>query len=276
MITPRDEIEHYLRTGEHDVLFTAWPGHGLLDRARSGSADLRRALLDEVRARTAHTTVPEALVNLDIPAFTRKKVEPMVRGLFPAAEQKPVLDMLAGSVVFLTPVTIDHVLSGAQFLGTAWRLANAYLLSCGAPLLADDAPHVVGLSASTTCYVSMDYFRQTSRFDDFLVHEAAHVFQNCKRVTVGLPETRRREWLLDIAFGKRETFAYACEAYSRIAELGDSAAARRTLLAEVEAGPMPPDDSVDADEYIAALRAAVSDRNGWKRILDACAPPPRG
>ena len=230
MTTPSDEIERYVRAGEHDVLFAAWPGRGLLDRPQLGSADLRRALVSEVRARTALATVLDALVNLDVMAFSRSKVEPMVRGLFPAAEQQPVLDMLSGSVVFLTPVTIDHVLSGAQFLGTAWRLANAYLLSCGAPLLADDAPNVVGLSTSTTCYVSMDYFRPTNRLDDFLVHGAAQVFHNCKRVTVGLPETRRREWLLDIAFAKRETFAYACETYSRILELSDSAVARRKLL----------------------------------------------
>ena len=51
-----------------------------------------------------------------------------------------------------------------------------------------------------------------------------------------LPETRRREWLLDIAFSKRETFAYACETYSRIIELAGSPAARRELLAEAEAG----------------------------------------
>jgi hypothetical protein len=37
---------------------------------------------------------------------------------------------------------------------------------------------------------------------------------------MGLPYTRRREWPLELAFAKRETFAYACEAYSRILELG--------------------------------------------------------
>ena len=30
------------------------------------------------------------------------------------------------------------------------------------------------------------------------------------RDTVGLSVTRRREWLLDIDYRKRETFAYAC------------------------------------------------------------------
>ena len=90
---------------------------------------------------------------------------------------------------------------------------------------------------------------------------------------VGLPETRRREWLLNIAFGKRETFAYACETYSRIIELGGRPPARHNLLLEVEAGPMPTDVRVDAVEYLAVLRAALNARNGWKRILAACAPP---
>ena len=275
MTSPSVETERYIRTGQHDALFAVWPGRGLPDRARHGSSVLRGALVAEVRARTSHATAPEALADLDIVAFTRGKVEPMVRGLFPLTERQAVLDMLARSVVFLTPATIAQVLNETQFLNTAWRLANAYLLSCGAKLLADDAPRIVGLSAATTCYVSMDYFRRFCRYDDFLIHEAAHVFHNCKRVTVGLPETRRREWLLDIAFRKRETFAYACETYSRIVVLADGTAARRNALIEVGAGPMPADDSVDADEYLAIVREAISARNGWKRILDACAPPRR-
>jgi hypothetical protein len=58
--------------------------------------------------------------------------------------------------------------------------------------------------------------RKESQFADFVVHEAAHVFHNCKRFTVGLPETRTKEFLLPIDSHQRETFAYACEVYSRI------------------------------------------------------------
>ena len=93
-------------------------------------------------------------------------------------------------------------------------MATCYLASCGVPLLSADTPQIVGLSDAITCYISTAYFQPAHRLDDFLVHEAAHVFHNCKRVTVGLLETRRREWLLDIAYRKRETFAYACETYS--------------------------------------------------------------
>ena len=68
--------------------------------------------------------VPEALIGLDLAAFARAKVAPMVRGLFPRGEQQTVLDVLARSVVFLTPDNIEQVLRRARWLKTAWDLAN--------------------------------------------------------------------------------------------------------------------------------------------------------
>ena len=116
---------------------------------------------------------------------------------------------------------------------TAWNLANLYLRSFDAELLAEDAPAILGLSEETTCFVSFEYFRCGNRFADYVVHEVAHIFHNCKRRAIGLKEVRRREWLLDIDFGRRETFAYACEAYSRILELSGRVQARRDLLADI-------------------------------------------
>jgi hypothetical protein len=275
MRSPKQEIERYLRTGEHDDLFTAWPGCGLPARAHRAYAELRHALVAAVKTRTADVTLPQQLHDLDAEALAYNKVQPMVGGLFPAIERQSVLEMLSRSLVFLTPATIEPVLLETRYLLTAWRLANTYLLSCGVRLLADDAPHIVGLSEGTTCYVSMSYFRPNSRFDDFVVHEAAHVFHNCKRRTVDLSETRRREWLLDIDFSRRETFAYACETYSRILELSDTPAARAALLKDVEIDAMPPTEQVDQQLYLDTLRAALAARNGWKRILRACAPKSR-
>ncbi|MCU1324838.1 MAG: hypothetical protein JWN34_208 [Bryobacterales bacterium] len=74
------------------------------------------------------------------------------------------------------------------------------------------------------------YFQEPDRFADFVVHEAAHVFHNCKRSTLGLRETRSKVWLLDVEYRKRETFAYSCEADARIHELG-------TRLADRQAWP---------------------------------------
>ena len=98
------------------------------------------------------------------------------------------------------------------------------------PKLSDEAPNIVGLSEETTCYVSPAYFSSQNEFADYIVHEAAHVFHNCKRATIGLKETRRREFLLDIDYRKGETFAYACEAYSCIVARGGTAADRRAAL----------------------------------------------
>jgi hypothetical protein len=39
---------------------------------------------------------------------------------------------------------------------------------------------------------------------------------------MGLPETSRHERPFDIAYDKRETFAYSCEAFSRVVELGST------------------------------------------------------
>ena len=103
----------------------------------------------------------------------------------------------------------------------------------------------------------------------FVVHEAAHIFHNTKRGTVGLRETRRREWLLPIEYRKRETFAYACEVYSCIVRQSSRPSERRDLLEELKHNALP-DDRVDVEEYLDVLTEAVSRRNGWKAILERC------
>jgi hypothetical protein len=274
--SPEQAIERYLRSGEHDAKFLAWPGEGYMARARRGNAALRQALISAVRQRASHAAHPAVLADLDIIAMTRGKVARMVRGLFPGDEQETVLDVLGRSLVFLTPTTIDAVLEQMPWLSTAWDLANLYLAGVDAELLSDEAPSLLGLSAETTCYLSAAYLDEPGRFDDFLGHEAAHIFHSCKRRVIGLNETRRREWLLEIEFAKRETFAYACETYGRILELGKGTRARQALLVEYADGPMPADDRVEVTEYLDILTEAVAARNGWKRILARCSPPRQG
>jgi hypothetical protein len=271
--TPEQATERYLRSGEHDAHFRAWPGNDFLARVHCGDAALRSALISAIHSRTEHIAFPETVADIDVVAFTRGKVAPMVRGLFPAYEQALVLDLLERSIILLTPATIDAFLQSTRGLATAWNLANLYLGGLGADLLAEDAPRLLGLSEETSCYLSAASFDAPGRFEDFVVHEAAHIFHNCKRETIGLRETRTREWLLEIDYGKRETFAYACEAYSRMHALGDGPRGRQELLAEHERGSMPSDERVDAMEYVDILREAVAARNGWKRILQRCSPP---
>jgi len=54
-----------------------------------------------------------------------------------------------------------------------------------------------------------------------------------------------------------------------------TSAARLALVEELAAGWRPPDERVDGDEYVDALREAATPRNGWRRILARCAPPRR-
>lgn len=56
---------------------------------------------------------------LDLVGFGRGKAEPMVRGLFPKAEQDIVLSLLGCSVVFLTPDSIEPVLMSCEWLSSA-------------------------------------------------------------------------------------------------------------------------------------------------------------
>ena len=77
---------------------------------------------------------------------------------------------------------------------------------------------------------------------------------------------------MNIDFRKRETFAYACEAYDRILEHGARPADRLRLLSEHEERGVPADEQVDSEEYLGILREAVASRAGWKRILARCSP----
>jgi hypothetical protein len=196
----------------------------------------------------------------------------MVDGLFPIAEREAVLRILERAIVFLTPENIEQVLAAESYPHTAWTLANIYLGSLGCPGLDGERVALVGMSQETTCFVAVTYFTEDDRFADFIVHEAAHIFHNWKRQYAGLPHTRTREWLLEIEFRKRETFAYSCEAFSRIRALGRTTAERRRLVEEYAEGAAFADERVDLEEVVDGLREAVDARNGWKRILGRCAP----
>ena len=194
----------------------------------------------------------------------------MITGLFPVAERGAVLRLVERSVIFVTEANIGQVLMSQRWDHTAWALANLHLETLGATLLGSGAQAIVGLSEETTCYVSPLYFSDPDPLSDFLVHEVAHIFHNSKRITAGLVETRRREWLLDIAFGKRETFAYACEYYAWILEHAANARHRRSLAAGLARDKLPGDTRVDPAEVADIVSEAATSRAGWKLILRRC------
>ncbi|WMY11063.1 hypothetical protein [Paraburkholderia phenoliruptrix] len=265
------EVHRYLSSGDYDGMFAGWPGDNFVDVAQKATLRLRTALVEETLRRADGFGI-QVKVPDDLHAWARIKLSPMVEGLFPADERAIILDTLSCNVVFLTPQNVASILTGKIWLSTAWKLANMFLASMGAPVLSREDDHIVGLSEETTCYVSMSYFAETDPFADFVVHEAAHVFHNCKRATVGLDETRRKEYLLNIDYAKRETFAYSCEAYSRIISMASAIKQRQEALKRHADSFIPPDDRVDHDEYLDILGEAVQARNGWQRILKRCAP----
>lgn len=269
------EVERYLRTGKHDHDFVGWPGRDYLSRVTAGKQAMEDALVRRVRQLESGRTFPELPADFDAVTFTRRKVSPMVTGFFPVKERETVLGLLEKSLVFLTHDNIEQALRGESWLSTSWDLANLYLGSIGTKCLNGKRSYLVGLSQETTCYVSTEYFREGDPFADFVVHEAAHVFHNWKRERIGLPHTRHQEWLLPIDFSKREDFAYACEAYSRILERTKGPAERRQLQAEYAKSWVPSAEHLNQDDLVDILAEAVGARNGWKRILKRCAPPKR-
>ncbi len=265
-------IARYLRSGEYEHDHPEWSGNSWWERANKGHNDLLHALVAEVRKRSEgrqHPPVPD----LDLASWTRRKLTPMVSGFFPQAEREAVLTLFEKSVVFLTSHNIEKVLLEQHWLRSAWDLANLYLSSVGAELLGPEAPHLLGMSQEITSYVSTEYFRESGKIEDFVIHESAHVFHNCKRKKAGLTETRTKEWLLLLEFRKREMFAYSCEAFGYIVEHAAGRAERLAMAEEFSKhADRWNDETMGEGELVAIVREACSARNGWKVILARCAP----
>ncbi len=263
------ESDRYVRTGESDVLYAAWPGD-VLSRAHLGREDLATALAAEVRRRSARRRGGRAEPRSSDDVCAR--LAPMVRGLFPQAEQSIVLEHLERSVVIVQRDNIYELIREISWPDTAWSVANLFLCSVGAPLLGPTARACLGLSANSVAYVSTELFTASGLFDDFVVHEAAHMLHDGKRRLLGLPGGRRREWLVEVAFKERETFAYACEAYSRIVARARGPKARIAEADEYARDVQFPMEAVDTQRVSEILREACAGRAGWKVIRARCAP----
>jgi hypothetical protein len=134
------EIDRYLRTGRTDVRHSAWPSDSFFERACRARDDLSGAFVTEVRRRTEGLPFSAVPTPEQTAALTRSKTEPMVRGLFPRAEQDAVLALEERSVVFPNPSNIADVSRNESFDHAAWDLANLFLNRFGAELLGPDAP----------------------------------------------------------------------------------------------------------------------------------------
>jgi hypothetical protein len=111
----RQEVDLYLRTGDHDTGFPTLPGHSLLEREQIMHRAMREALVAEIRRREKGRHPPSGLCGVDVARLARDKATPMVRGLFPAVERETILRLLESSVVFLTCDNIGDVLTGCGY-----------------------------------------------------------------------------------------------------------------------------------------------------------------
>ena len=59
--SPEQAIERYLRSGDYDAGFRAWPGDNPVASAQYGNIALRKALISTVHCRTQQVTQPDAL-----------------------------------------------------------------------------------------------------------------------------------------------------------------------------------------------------------------------
>ena len=167
-MTPEQLTQHFLATGEHGELDAAWPGRSFYERACAADETLRAALIDEVREKMRGREFPCLPVAFDARQFVLTKVEPMVRGLFPAQERQAVLDLLENSLAFVTHANIEKILSEIQYLHSAWQIANLYLGSLDLPGLDGQPVGFVGLSEESTFYVSIAYFDDINPFADWV------------------------------------------------------------------------------------------------------------
>ena len=95
----RRAIVVYLRTGDWDPTFAAWPGN-IIARCTTGGAALRAELIRAVLRRAAGRPAPVSVPGTGLRALVRKRLAPMVQGLFPAAERSVVLELLVRGIVF--------------------------------------------------------------------------------------------------------------------------------------------------------------------------------
>ena len=252
-------IREFLESGDYDPLFQSFPGDNHLERIVNGAQALTESLIEFVQSNKtdAPPCVPE-----DTRLLAREKARPMVCALFPKHEQEAVLSMLENSLVFVSSSNIESLIREND-LGSAWTIASLYL---NRPV---DSCQLVGLSIGTKCYVSKAYFESSNPLSDYVVHEMAHTFHNTKRDLLGL-SVSSTEWLLPIAFSKRELFAYGCEAYSQLGKLENSEDKRKQVFTEHRDSFLPADQRVIADELFAILDRALNSENGWQKILAAC------
>ncbi|MBN9417774.1 hypothetical protein ABS71_20120 [bacterium SCN 62-11] len=206
--------------------------------------ELRQLLLAQIGHRTGNLPFQPTL-ETDLREVRRRKVITIVEALFAEEEWAGVLRSLDRSVALLDASNIEPLLLEVASDQTACQVANLYLRSRGFHTSGGES---TGCSDHERCYLTSEYFWHNNPFADFLVYDCARTI--CDQA------------LLSIASERRELFARACEAYSRVLELATRKAARLQLVEEMNSDGM-------FGPVAELVGEAVRARNGWKVLLRA-------
>ncbi len=260
MMQTDEVLERFLATGEFPPGLPGFTGPPA-QRRQAAERAVREVLVRIVGWRTSRCPIQLPAPPENAEAVVRERVEPMVRGLLPAADAMMVLRKLPACVAVVTPQTYPALIRGVP-ARTAWDLANLLLDAVGAPPLADDTPELDGLCEGSKSFVLPTAFLPQAGTDDILVHEFAHLLHSARRGDVGLGPAA--DPILRIAERDRETFAWACEIWSALER--DPLTARERLDVWL-AGPTPDDARIDQPRLRAIVERAVGGA-GWAALRE--------
>lgn len=256
MVVPDEVIERFLTTGRLPRSWPDWDGPPAV-RRREAEAAARDVLARIVRWRARRAPLAIGDGPADPAPVVVARARPMVEGLFPPEEAAAVLACLPRCVRVVTPARFAELVADLS-PRTGWDLANLLLDAMGAPPLADDSPALEGISHAAAGYVLPAAFTPGDT-SDVLVHELAHVLHSVPRARAGLSPGGAP--LLVVAPARRETFAWACEVWSRL-QLAPDPARAVAGYCESSAAADPRVDRILLQHVL--TRAAEGD--GWASV----------
>ena len=123
------------------------------------------------------------------------------------------------------------------------------------------------MSGGSYAHSRLAAYNSKDPYGDVIVHEAAHLLHYLKPERFGLPVPKGKERFVDVDFQHRELFAYACEAYSRVARC-ESRASRIQFSEQMFADAFSfPSDELELISRLVVTAARSKD--GWRTIRDA-------
>jgi hypothetical protein len=263
-------VERFLRTGDE-----TWDGAG---SGRFTPAQFENDRAYRRAAKEAMRTLFHLLANLlpveakqilpVAPELILAHIEPMVKGLVQKDWQDVALRELASRTFVLNfcgAKTALEVELPSCDMDSAWRILWGLYGDYG--LKPDDIEMTCDGLAGDFAHVRWSAYQTEDPYSDVVVHEAAHLLHYLKPRNFGLAVRRHQERFVDIEFRHRELFAFACEAYSRVALHGPRRSRVNFAERMREAAFSFPKGSME--EVGALVLDAARARNGWRVIREA-------